>query len=328
MKSILTIVMYHYVRDLQHSHYPQIKGLSKDDFKDQIQYIKKHYDVISGPELMAAIIEGAPLPPHPLLLTFDDGYTDHYTEVFPVLDRENLPGCFFPPAKCVLEHEVLDVNKIHFVLASVPETRILVEHIFKWIDENRVRYNLIAPAAYWEKLAKPNRFDPAEVIFCKRMLQRELPLELRQVFTDKLFRKYVTNDEASFSRELYMGVEQIRVLQRHGMYVGSHGWDHIWLNTFSAEQQEKEIDQSLMFLKSVGADVERWIMCYPYGAYDDSLLSVLKARNCTVGLTTDIGLASIHEISPLTLPRIDTNDLPKEADANANEWTFKAKKDG
>jgi peptidoglycan/xylan/chitin deacetylase (PgdA/CDA1 family) len=302
--------------------------LPKDDFEEQIQYIKKHYNVISGPELMDVIVEGAPLPSCPLLLTFDDGYIDHYTEVFPVLDRENLPGCFFPPAKCVLEHEVLDVNKIHFVLASVPETRMLVEQIFKWIDENQIRYNLMAHAAYWEKLAKPNRFDPAEVIFCKRMLQRELPIELRQVFADKLFRRYVTNDEASFSRELYMDVEQIRVLQRHGMYVGSHGWDHFWLNTISAEQQEKEVDQSLMFLKSVRADVGRWVMSYPHGAYDDSLLSVLKARNCTVGLTTEVGLASIHEISPLTLPRIDTNDLPKDANASANEWTFKAKKDG
>lgn len=328
MKSIITIVMYHYVRDLQHSRYPQIRGLSIDAFEAQIQYIKKHYNVISGPELMAAVVENAPLPPRPLLLTFDDGYIDHFTYVFPLLDRENLPGCFFPPAKCALEHKVLDVNKIHFVLASMPETRILIEYIFKWIDKNRAHYNLMPPAFYWEKLAKANRHDPAEVIFCKRILQRELPLKIRQILTDELFAQYVTNDETSFSRELYMDIKQVRVLQKHGMYVGSHGWDHFWLNTLSKEQQEKEVDQSLMFLKSVGADVEHWIMCYPYGAYDDSLHSVLKSRNCVVGLTTEVGLASIHKNRPLTLPRIDTNDLPKDANASANEWTLKAMYEG
>src|SRR5574337_193625 len=259
MKSALTIIMYHYVRDLRCSRYPEIKGLSKDDFEEQIQYIKKHYNVISGPELMDAIVESAPLPPRPLILTFDDGYIDHFTEVFPVLDRENLPGCFFPPAKYILEHKVLDVNKIHFVLASTPEKRTLVEYIFKQIDENRSRYNLLTSAAYWEKLGTPSRFDSAEVIFCKRMLQRELPVELRQAITDELFSRYVTTDEAAFSRELYITPDQLGMLSRHGMYVGSHGSDHFWLNTLSTQEQEREIDQSLAFLKSVGSDIRRWI---------------------------------------------------------------------
>ncbi len=312
MDSDLTIVMYHYVRNLRHSRYPEIKGLDKDDFENQIRYITKHYNVISAPELMDAIVEGAPLPSRPLLLTFDDGYIDHFTEVFPILDRENLPGCFFPTAKCILEHKVLDVNKIHFVLASTHEKGILVEHIFKQVEENRSSHNLLPSAAYWEKLGKPGRYDPAEVIFCKRMLQRELPVELRQSITDELFARYVTKDEASFSRELYMSLEQVRVLQRHGMYVGSHGYDHAWLNTLSTQQQEQEVVQSLSFLKSVGADVGRWIMCYPYGAYNESLLSILKSRNCVVGLTTDVGLASVCQDNALTLPRINTNDLPKD----------------
>ena len=135
---------------------------------------------------MDAIVEDTPLPPPPLILSFDDRYIDHFTDVFPILDRENLPRCFFPPAKCILEHEVLNVNKIQFVLANTPDKRMHVEHIFKQIDDNRSRYNLLPSAAYWEKLGHPSRFDPAEVIFCKRMLQRELPLELRQAITDEL----------------------------------------------------------------------------------------------------------------------------------------------
>ncbi len=320
----LTIVMYHYVRELKHSRYPEIKGLTVDGFKEQIAYIKKHYTVISGTELMDAIVEGATLPPRPLLLTFDDGYIDHFTEVFPVLDREKLPGLFFPPAKCILEHKVLDVNKIHFVLASVPDKRSLVDYICKRIDENRNQYNLSTSAAYWENMGKPSRFDHAEVMFCKTMLQRELPLEMRQNITGELFSQYVTRDEASFSRELYMNPDQVRVLQNQGMYVGSHGYDHFWLNTLTSKQQEEEIDQSLMFLGSVGADVTRWIMCYPYGVYNESLLSVLKSRNCVVGLTTEVDLAHLGEHNPLTLPRLDTNDLPKDSNAEENEWTVKA----
>lgn len=327
MQAILTVVMYHYVRDLHHARYPDLKSLCKDGFLAQIQYIKKHYNVISGAELMDAVVEGAPLPPHPLMLTFDDGYVDHFNNVLPVLERNDLPACFFPAAKCTVDREVLGVNKIHFVLASTRDKRKFVDYICKKIDENRFRYNLQTSTAYWEKLAKPGRFDPADVVFCKRILQRDLPRELRQALTNELFNRFVTADEASFSRELYMTFEQIRGLQASGMYVGSHGFDHYWLDTLSSQHQEREVDQSLSFLKSVGADIGRWIMCYPHGAYDKSLLAVLKSRNCIVGLTAETGLASLRDDDPLTLPRIDTNDLPKDATCTMNGWTLKAMRD-
>ena len=117
----VTIVMYHYVRDLAHSRYPEIKGLPIDKFKEQIAYLKRHYTPISAYDLMDAVESKSELPPKAVLLTFDDAYRDHFSEVFPVLDKENIAGCFFPPAKCLLESRVLDVNKIHFILACVPD---------------------------------------------------------------------------------------------------------------------------------------------------------------------------------------------------------------
>ena len=66
-------------------------------------------------------------------------------------------------------------------------------------------------------------------------------------------------------------------------------------------------------------------MCYPYGGYDESLLSILKERNCTVGLTIEVGIADLAKNDPLTLPRLDTNDLPKDSEAGANKWTRKGR---
>ena len=156
------------------------------------------------------------------------------------------------------------------------------------------------------------------------MLQRELPEKLRSNIIDKLFTEFVSNDEKSFSRELYMSTEQISCLQRNGMYIGSHGFDHYWLDSLSEEAQIKENDLSLAFLESIGSDSKRWIMCYPYGAYNDSLLRILKDRNCTAGLTTEVGIANLK--NPLTLSRLDTNDLPKNSKDNPNDWTNKSMK--
>jgi peptidoglycan/xylan/chitin deacetylase (PgdA/CDA1 family) len=322
MNATISIVMYHYVRELQHSRFPDIKGLSTAQFREQIAYIKKHYNVISGDDFMAALRSGQALPPQAALLTFDDGYLDHFTQVFPILDQAGLAGCFFPPAKCILENRLLDVNKIHFVLAAVPNKQLLVETILGELAEYKEQYHLHEQKYYWDKLAQPGRYDPAEVMFIKRILQRELPEELRVAMTDTLFRKYVSADELSFAKELYMSLDQLRCLRRHGMYVGSHGYNHSWLNRLDRTAQEQEIDRSLEFLAGIVGRGDNWIMCYPYGAYNASLLSVLASRGCQVGLTTQVGIANLNQHHPLELPRLNTNDLPTQADAPPNQWTL------
>lgn len=322
MMGNLTIVMYHYVRDLARSRYPAIKGLDLALFEAQVAYLKGHYKPVSGYEVMDAVQGRTALPPRAVMLTFDDGYIDHFSQVFPVLQREGIPGCFFPPVKCITEHQVLDVNKIHFLLASGAEPGMLVRHIFAAIDANRASHGLRETADYWAERGKPSRYDTAEVMFVKYMLQRDLPLTLRARIIDELFREFVSDDEAAFSRDLYMDRDQIVQMQRAGMYVGSHGFEHVHLDSIGPAEQEREVDASLSFLEGIGADTSRWIMCYPYGAYNDSLLEILRARRCVAALTTKVGLANIG--NPLSLSRLDTNDLPKDAGAAPNQWTLDA----
>ena len=50
----LTVVMYHYVRDLKHSRYPAIKGLDVNLFKEQVLFLKKHYNFVTVEEVIAA----------------------------------------------------------------------------------------------------------------------------------------------------------------------------------------------------------------------------------------------------------------------------------
>ena len=56
----LSIVMYHYVRDLKNSRYPEIKGFDISEFKPQIEFFKANYNIITMVQLISAI----PPPPH------------------------------------------------------------------------------------------------------------------------------------------------------------------------------------------------------------------------------------------------------------------------
>lgn len=105
--------------------------------------------------------------------------------------------------------------------------------------------------------------------------------------------------------------EEVKDLVKAGMYVGSHGYSHLWLNHESYASQENEIDRSLEFLDEVGAPTEDWIMCYPYGAYNQDTIAILQKKKCALAITTEVKLANLSEHHPLALPRFDTNDFPQ-----------------
>ena len=67
---------------------------------------------------------------------------------------------------------VLDVNKIHFVLACVKATDQLIREVNNELDRLRAEGQEIASnEELYKKLALQNEFDPPEIIFIKRLLQ-------------------------------------------------------------------------------------------------------------------------------------------------------------
>jgi peptidoglycan/xylan/chitin deacetylase (PgdA/CDA1 family) len=92
------ILMYHYVGELPPDADEYRVGLTirPQTFRDHMVYLRDNgYTPISMYDLDAALRVGAPLPPKPVILTFDDGHLDHYVTVFPILQEFGFTGTFF-----------------------------------------------------------------------------------------------------------------------------------------------------------------------------------------------------------------------------------------
>ncbi len=314
--------MYHFVKNARQSRYTRIKGLLKEEFEAQLHYLNKYYNFVKIEDCINAVhSKTSSLPPNSVLLTFDDGYIDHFTTVFPILMKNNIQGSFFPPARAITENKVLDVNKIHFVLASVKDIKILLNDVFGLIDKYRNTFNLESNEYYYSRLSSGRRYDSKDVTFIKLLLQQGLDKTLIKLILGELFGKYVTNDEAAFSNELYMSTDQLKCMIKSGMYVGCHGNSHAKLDILSPEDQEKDIDVALDFMKGIGSVTENWVMSYPYGAYDDNLINLLQRKKCKLGLSTNVGIAELESKNAFTLQRLDTNDLPKQVNSGIRPWT-------
>lgn len=196
--------MYHYVRDLKHSRYPEIKGLDVSLFRQQIEFMKEHFSIVTMEQVIDAVERKIYLPENALLLTFDDGYSDNYTFILPILEEFGVQGSFFISGKTFATHQLLDVNKVHYILASA-DTYELVEDVKKEMDHYRGSEFDYAPTEeLFHQYAVPNRFDIKETIFVKRMLQTALPERVRNMISSKLFEKYVGVTEEQLAYELYL----------------------------------------------------------------------------------------------------------------------------
>ncbi|MEX0451997.1 polysaccharide deacetylase family protein [Spiribacter sp. 218] len=286
-----------------------------------MEYFCRFYNFVSIEQVIRFFEDGIELPANPLLLTFDDGYKEHYTYVYPELRKKGVQGAFFVPAGPVEENVVLDVNKIHYVLASAPCPNRLLQHVLHRIDRMQVAYQLERTEQYLARTEKSTRFDDEAVGIVKALLQKELPWCARKKITDDLFREHVTEEEASFARELYMNKTELNEMERNGMFIGGHGADHYWLDSLNRSEQQREVERTVEFLTSLNRARRSWVMCYPFGAYDESVLEILRRYGFQIGLSTKVGLTALNDADPMALERLDANDFPKGDGETPNKWT-------
>lgn len=311
----LYISMYHYTRDLVHSRYPGIKGLDLPFFRRQLEFFKKHFNVVRMEDVINAVQnqQKEVLPENPLLLTFDDGYIDNFTFAFPLLEEFGFQGSFFIPGKTFRTHQLLDVNKIHYILAAA-DINLLVQDVFEGLDYYRgAEYPIQSNEELFKQYAVANRFDSKETIFVKRILQTVLPEKLRNKISSDLFEKYVGISEEKLAYELYMNAEQIRMMKRHEMFIGLHGYDHYWLGNLPIDEMQSDVDNAIDALREF-IDEKAWVMNFPYGSYNQDVVQYVKDKGAVLGLTTEVRIAEIGVDNRFTLPRLDCNDFPPKSE--------------
>lgn len=70
--------MYHYTRDLKHSRYPEIKGLDLALFRQQTQYMKENFNIVTVEQVISVVEGSCDILDNALLLIFNDGCMDKY----------------------------------------------------------------------------------------------------------------------------------------------------------------------------------------------------------------------------------------------------------
>lgn len=85
------ILYYHRVDDDD-----QRSCVRPEQFIHQMGYLSAHgYRVIELADLCRSLVTGQALPARSVVLTFDDGFADNYTQAYPILQRFGFPATIF-----------------------------------------------------------------------------------------------------------------------------------------------------------------------------------------------------------------------------------------
>ncbi|MGN7722329.1 polysaccharide deacetylase family protein [Chitinophaga sp. 22620] len=89
------VLCYHHVT-AGDTHAASPLYIHEKDFRLQMQTLADSgFHSILPDELYACMAEGKPLPPRPVLISFDDSHKEHYTIAAPALEKAGFRGTFF-----------------------------------------------------------------------------------------------------------------------------------------------------------------------------------------------------------------------------------------
>jgi len=232
---------------------------SPEQFREQMQLVKRRYDPMSFHELIAAVDSRRPLPPRPLIVTFDDGYDDNYHVAFPILRELGMSAMFFVATGHIDSGMPYAYDWLVHMLCRTRATRVQV-------DELAFDKALPATLAGRRALGK-------ELLFRLKGLDATTQAAVIACLGDAWGMPPAKHEQCH-----PMTWNQLREMRAAGMEVGSHGVHHHILAKLSPAAMAVEVRESMRTLeRELGPPIE--VLSYPVGgpdSYNEQVIAVAR----------------------------------------------------
>ncbi len=296
----LLVVMYHGV-SAAGSPPPLWTQLPVARFREQLLFLKRHYQLVSLEQLEAAIQQGQPLPERALLITFDDGLRNNATVAFPLLQHLEIPATIFLTMDRIGSSGLLWFDELYFLLQQAL-TRRSVPDIGCRQAEELLQAGLLQPAylaavEYLKRCGSPLRTS------IMAALNRLLPLD----------RSLLLDDYGLLSWH------QVESMHRSGLIsFGVHTATHRILTELSASEWEREVVLPRQTLEN-RLQVPVHSFSFPNGRPQDDFLPhhlpALRQAGYLCAFSTESGLFNWQRDEPLAISRIPAgNDATSDPD--------------
>ncbi len=259
-------------------------ALFSDEFEAQVRYLAQRHHFATGEEVRGFLTRGDPLPSHSVLITFDDGYENNYSQALPILARHGATAMFFVTTGSIGQ----DSKPLWFDRFDDVRTRMSVQ---------QVRDVLAAHGADVEGESSLREWVKA------------LPSTEQNEVLDDLERRATTPERFDADATRLMTWDQVRGLAAAGMTIGSHTASHSILSRLDPPDVHRELRESRATIeREIGAPC--WAFTYPNGQPRDFRASdrnAVASEGYSCAFTQISGFVR-PGVDPYTLPRISIPD--------------------
>ncbi|MFC4172163.1 polysaccharide deacetylase family protein [Microvirga sp. GCM10011540] len=288
----LTVICYHRVLapgDLLFQGYKPTISATRDNFAQQMDFLRMHYNPISLRDLVAWLDEGRAMPPRPVIVTFDDGYRDNGSIAWPIMQDRGIPAVIF----LATDH----------IGTGRPFIWDLAAYLFSKADPDTFDLPLIGQAEL-RAAAERDAATDAWVEAVKRQ-----PGSKR---TDAVHELSVALDvpipSPSTFEHLYLNWSEVRDLARQGVEFGAHTHTHPILTSLPQEEASREIATSVEHLtRHLGAKPLGF--AYPNGSVRDYSAAhggAVEAEGLPLAFSLGPGPVSLSQVPRrrMAVPRV------------------------
>ena len=277
---MLRILTYHRVIATNGDTPPvPLVSATRDRFKGQLAYLVKKYRTLSMEEVLEAAERGTRLPENSVLLTFDDAYRDFAEIAWPLLKSHGLPVTLFVPT-------------------GYPG---LPKKVFWW--DRLCRAFLRTGSTQWQAdghaLPLRSRDERLAGYRTVSLWVKSLAHDEGMALVDGVCQ--ALGEEPGAQSDV-LAWPELRRLVDEGVTLGAHTRTHPLLTRLPPERLREEIVGSQEDLKrEIGCVLP--IFCYPDGAHDERVRTILKQEGFRLAFTTLDGHNDLGQADPLRLRR-------------------------
>lgn len=282
------IINHHRVGDAASGRFDRdVFSASADSFDLQVNYCKKHFNIVAGEELEELVSGRAPLKRLHVAITFDDGYINDYTTSFEILKANNCAAAFFLVPEYVGTSTVPWWDEIAYLVRNSPRPHI----------------TLSIPAPLTVTLGTDRQ--PAIRAVLRHYKRPE------NLHGDKLLAELreQADCELPTPQRRFITWQEAREMKDAGMVIGSHTQTHGILGQMSPEAQWWELTESKKNIEAnLGSKVDS--LAYPVGirgSFTETTEEIARSAGYKMCFSFYGGINTPGHMQPTNLLRMATS---------------------
>jgi len=241
----------------------------KKAFDKQVGYLTKKYNIISIDEAINKIKKNS-IQGNEIVITFDDGYKNNYTEAFPILKKYNKKATIF------LISSRIDSDKYAWY--------DIIEIFFKEYKKNNYTLKIESKNYTFYTSNENQKINTINTL-------KEILKNISNIDREKIVKKLSENLH-SYKSEYKKKFSFITWKEAREMLktinFGAHSVTHPILTKCSKSKVEMEIMKSQETIQEKLKTVVDGF-CFPNGDYDDNIINILKEKKYNYACSTKNG---------------------------------------